>query len=225
MCGEISRRVKKCRDVATVAGRGGVGPHARVLGRMPCVWLWCAMRFPLLLTALPLVALSPLTLSAAETPPQTAQAATAVPKALGTAKDWNAYSAGSGKTLVCYVVGKPEKTLPEHVARGRIELTVTHRPGENAVNVVNFQLGYDAKAGSNAEVMVDGKKFELFTAKQGAWASDAATDKAVTVALSKGKQVVIKAVSIHNNGSTDTYSLDGFATALAMIDKACNVKR
>ncbi|HEY3917353.1 MAG TPA: invasion associated locus B family protein [Stellaceae bacterium] len=158
-------------------------------------------------------------------PQQIAQATAAAPKALGSTKDWSAFSAGSGKTLVCYVVGKPAKTLPEHVARGRIELNVTHRPGENALNVVNFQLGYEPKTGSNAEVTVDGKKFELFTAKQGAWASDAATDKAVTIALSKGKQVVIKAVSTHNNASTDTYSLDGFGEALALIDKACNVKR
>jgi len=71
---------------------------------------------------------------------------------------------------------------------------------------------------------IDGKKYELFTAKQGAWAKDAETDKTVAIALSKGKQAVIKAVSERNNASTDTYSLDGFGEALALIDKACNVK-
>jgi hypothetical protein len=174
--------------------------------------------------ATPLLALLPLTLNAAEAPQQVAQGA-AAPKVLGSTKNWSAYSAGNGKTLVCYLVGKPVKTLPEHVVRGHIDAHITHRPGENAVNVVNFDLGYDAKSGSNAELTIDGKKFELFTAKQGAWASDAVTDKAVTIALSKGKQAVIKAVSEHNNTSTDTYSLDGFVQSLALIDKACNVKR
>lgn len=183
------------------------------------------MRFLPVLAVAPFLGLVPLTLSAAEAPQQIAQAATGAPKLLGSDKQWSAFSAGSGKTLVCYLVGKPAKTLPEHVVRGRIELNVTHRPGENTYNVVNFQLGYDAKAGSNADLTVDGKKFSLFTAKQGAWASDAATDKAVTVALSKGKVAVLKAVSEHNNTSTDTYSLEGFGKALELIDKACGVKR
>jgi invasion protein IalB len=182
------------------------------------------MRFLLLLTA-PLIAFAPLTVSAAAPQQKPAQADVAAPKSLGTTKDWSAFSAGSGKSQVCYLVGKPAKTLPEHVQRGRISANVTHRPGENTFNTVNFQLGYDTKPDSSAELTIDGKKYDLFTAKQGAWATDAATDKAVTIALSKGKQAVIKAVSERNNASTDTYSLDGFAQALALIDKACSVKR
>lgn len=179
------------------------------------------MRFLTLLAVAALPALASLTVGTVHT----ARAETATPKTLGSDKNWSAFSAGSGKNIVCYLVGKPVKTLPEHVVRGRVALNVTHRPGENSFNVVNFQLGYDTKAGSNADLTIDGKKFSLFTAKQGAWASDAATDKAVTIALSRGKEAVIKAVSEHNNTSTDTYSLDGFGGALALIDKACGVKR
>jgi invasion protein IalB len=179
------------------------------------------MRFLTLLAVAAIPALAPLTLSTV----QIAQAETSTPKALGSDKNWGAFSAGAGKSEVCYLVGKPIKTLPEHVVRGRVAVSVTHRPGESSFNVVNFQLGYDAKSGSNADLTIDGKKFSLFTAKQGAWASDAATDKAVTIALSRGKEAVIKAVSEHNNTSTDTYSLEGFGAALALIDKACGVKR
>ena len=180
------------------------------------------------------MALAPLTLNAAPaskpaakpaTPAKSATPAEPAPKSLGTAKNWSAYASGGGKTEVCYIVGKPAKTLPEHVSRGRIDAHVTHRPGENSVNVVNFEIGYDAKPDSDAELTIDGKKFSLFTAKQGAWAADAAIDKAVTTALSKGKVAVLKATSVHNNSSTDTYSLDGFGAMLALIDKACNVKR
>ena len=182
------------------------------------------MRFLPLLAA-PLVALAPLTATAAAPKQKPAPAESAAPKSLGTTKEWSAFSAGSGKTMVCYLVGKPVKTLPEHVQRGRVSANVTHRPGENTFNTVNFQLGYDAKPESSAELTIDGKKYDLFTAKQGAWAKDAATDKAIAIALSKGKQAVVKAVSEHNNASTDTYSLDGFGQALALIDKACGVKR
>jgi hypothetical protein len=181
------------------------------------------MRFLLLLTA-PLLALAPLANMAAAPQQKPVQTDAAAPKSLGTAKEWSAFSAGSGKSQVCYLVGKPVKTLPEHVQRGRIALNVTHRPGENSFNTVNFQLGYDAKPDSSAELTIDGKKYDLFTAKQGAWAKDG-EDKPITLALSKGKQAVIKAVSERNNASTDTYSLDGFGQALALIDKACNAKR
>ena len=147
------------------------------------------------------------------------------PKSLGTAKGWSAYSAGEKATLVCYVVGKPAKSFPANATRGRIDAQVTHRPGEKAVNVVDFELGYTAKAGSSAELDIDGKKFPLFTNKEAAWASDAATDRLVTSALAKGKQATIKATSERGTATADTYSLDGFAQAIALADKACNVKR
>lgn len=148
-----------------------------------------------------------------------------VPKSLGGAKDWSAYVAGSGKTLVCYLVGKPAKSVPEKEPRGRIDAHVTHRPAENAFNVVNFDLGYKAKPGSDAELSIDGKKFSLFTNKDSAWTRDAATDKAVTLALAKGKEAVLKATPERGAATTDTYALDGFAHALALIDEACKVKR
>lgn len=149
----------------------------------------------------------------------------AKPKTLGNEKDWSAYSAGDKASLVCYVVGHPAKSLPAKATRGRIALQVTHRPGEKAFNVVSFELGYTAKPGSNADLDIDGKKFTLFTNKDAAWTSDAATDKAVTIALEKGRQAVIKAVSDHGTATTDSYALEGFGHALGFADKACNVKR
>ncbi len=156
--------------------------------------------------------------------PMAASAADA-PKSLGGTKAWTAYTAGEKATLVCYVVGHPAKSLPANATRGRVDLQVTHRPAEKALNVVSFDLGYTAKAGSNAELEIDGKKFSLFTNKDSAWAADAATDKAVTTALAKGKQATIKASSERGTATTDTYSLDGFGPTIALADKACNVKR
>jgi len=150
---------------------------------------------------------------------------TAKPASLGTAKDWSAYTANEKSTLVCYVVGHPTKSLPTNATRKRVDLQVTHRPGDKALNVVDFELGYTAKPGSSAELDIDGKKFALFTNKESAWASDAATDKAVTNALAKGKRATIKATSDHGANTTDTYTLAGFGQALALADKACSVKR
>jgi hypothetical protein len=146
------------------------------------------------------------------------------PTSLGSAKVWTAYTANEKNTMVCYVVGPPAKSLPANAARGRVDVQVTHRPGEKALNVVDFELGYIAKPGSSAELEIDGKKFVLFTNKGSAWASDA-EDKLVTNALAKGKQAIIKAVSDHGTNTIDTYALAGFGQALALADKACSVKR
>ena len=147
------------------------------------------------------------------------------PASLGSANAWSAYTASEKNTPVCYVVGRPAKSLPANATRGRVDVQVTHRPAEKAFNVVDFELGYAAKPGSSAELDIDGKKFTLFTNKDSAWTQDAATDKAVTTAMSKGKQALLKAVPEHGTGTTDTYALAGFGQVLALADKACNVKR
>ena len=134
-----------------------------------------------------------------------------------------AYAEKGGK--VCYLVGSPEKTEPANLNRGRIDLYVTHRPAEKALNVVHFDAGYPYKPGASADLEVDGKKFTLFTDKDAAWAPDAATDKAIAEALAKGKRATLKGSSVRGTATTDAYALAGFDKALAAIDKACGVKR
>jgi len=134
-----------------------------------------------------------------------------------------AYSEKDGK--VCYLVGTPEKSEPAGLSRGRIDLYVTQRPGEKALNVVHFDAGYPYKPGSSADLDIDGRKFTLFTDKDSAWSADSATDKAITEALAKGKHATLKGSSARGTATTDTYALAGFDTALAAIDKACGVKR
>lgn len=154
-----------------------------------------------------------------------AKTAPDTPRFLGAAKGWNAYAAGTKETRVCYLVGHPTKSEPTNVIRGRIALSVTQRPADKSFNVVEFALGYPVKTRSNAELDIDGKRYPpLFTHEESAWNRSAAGDKAVTMALMKGKEATIKAVSKRGTTTTDTYSLDGFTKALSLIDKACNVK-
>lgn len=144
---------------------------------------------------------------------------------LGGAQGWDAYSNAEKGRKVCYVVGKPSKSEPSGAKRDAISLTITHRPNEKVSNEVSFTAGYVFKEGSDAELQVDGKKFSLFTNKDGAWARDPATDKAIVDALAKGKQVLVKGMSSRGTATADAFALAGFAAALAQIDKACGVKR
>ncbi len=144
---------------------------------------------------------------------------------LGGNEGWEAFGGTDHGHKVCYLIGKPSKTEPAGARRDTVTASVTHRPQEKSYNVVNFNVGYAFKEDAEAELVIDGKKFALFTKQEGAWAPSAAVDKAIVEALAKGKQAVVKGVSTRGTATTDTYALAGFSQALAEIDKACAVKR
>jgi Invasion associated locus B (IalB) protein len=92
-------------------------------------------------------------------------------------------------------------------------------------DVVSFDEGYPLKDGSDVSLGIEGTKFQLFTKGGTAWARTPELDKAIVEAMAKGRQAVVRGTSQKGGATTDTYSLTGFAEALAMIDKACEIKR
>jgi hypothetical protein len=168
-------------------------------------------------------AAAPSTQPPAPKPPAPANGAKA--EHLGDAQGWSAFAETDKNAKACYLVGRPVKSEPDNLKRGDVYVYVTHRPAEKTFNVVSFASGYPYKDATDAELAVDTHKFALFTSKESAWSRDAATDKAVVDAMAKAKQAVLKGTSTRGTNTTDTYSLDGFATMLAQIDKACGVKR
>ena len=163
--------------------------------------------------------------------PASAAAATqpAAPKAgaaqqLGQSGSWTAFQAQDGTGRVCYVVGEPQKSEPASASR-RAMAMVTHRPGEKIANVVSFVEGYSIKPGSEVQIDIGGSKFDLFTKDDSAWARTADLDRMIVTSLGKAKQVVVRGTPQKGSPTTDTYTLAGFTKALALIDKACGVKR
>ena len=144
---------------------------------------------------------------------------------LGSADGWTAYTYQEKSGRVCYVAGAPQKTEPSRAKRGKPLAMVTHRPGEKAANVVNFVEGYVLREGSDVSLDIGGAKFDLFTKSDGAWARTADLDKTIVEAMAKGKQAVVTGTPQKGPVTTDTYPLAGFAQALAMVDKACEIKR
>ena len=144
---------------------------------------------------------------------------------LGAAEAWAAYTYKDKTGKVCYLIGDPRKSEPARSKRKHPVAMVTHRPGEKAANVVSFVEGYPLKEGSEVALDIGGTKFELFTKGDSAWARTAELDKTIVEAMAKGKQAVVKGIPQKGRPTTDTYSLAGFAQALALIDKACDIKR
>jgi len=151
--------------------------------------------------------------------------ATTPSERLGAAASWTAYAYKEKSGRVCYLAGEPQKHGPAGGKHKHPLAMVTHRPGEKIANVVSFVEGYPLKEGSDVSLDIAGAKFDLFTKGDSAWARTAELDKAIVEAMAKGKQAAVKGVLQNGQPTTETYSLAGFAQALALIDKACDVKR
>jgi hypothetical protein len=174
-----------------------------------------------------LLAAMPAAEAAAPKKPQAAAAPSAggPTDSLGTSGPWSAYATRDKAGRVCYLVGQPEKSDSAGTPRKAPSAMVTHRPAENISNVVSFVEGYALKEGSEVALEIGDKKFELFTKDDGAWARTAELDRTIVGTLAHGKSAVVKGTPQKGRATTDVYSLAGFAKALALIDKACGVKR
>jgi hypothetical protein len=157
-------------------------------------------------------------------PSKSMAAATAVQR-LGGAGAWNAYLYREKAGRVCYLASGPKKSEPARFRRRAPSAMVTHRPEENVANVVSFNEGAPLKEGSEASLEVDAGHFDLFTKGDTAWSRTSDLDKAIVAAMAKGRQAILRAVPQKGPPVTDTYSLSGFAPTLAMIDKACSIRR
>lgn len=168
-----------------------------------------------------------LTLIALAMPTGPAQAADA-PKLLGKYDDWAAYTYGSGKDRICYVLSEPKKQEPKGATRGDVYFMVTHRPGRNIRNEISMRIGYPFAATSKPFADIGNDKFQMFSgvAEGGehqywAWLDNAKDEGKMVRSLRAGSSMVIKGTSSRKTLTTDTYSLRGSSNALTKIDDAC----
>jgi hypothetical protein len=147
-------------------------------------------------------------------------------ESLGGSGVWSAYVSRDQTGRVCYLVGQPKKSDAAGVAGRRQPMAmVTHRPAEHIANVVSFVEGYGLKPGSNVALEIGERRFSLFTQGDSAWAPTSELDRTIVGTLARGTSVVAKGEAENGRTTTDSYSLAGFAKALALIDKACGVTR
>ena len=99
------------------------------------------------------------------------------------------------------------------------------RTEDQVANVVSFDEGYPLNDDDDVTLEIGRDKFPLFAKDDSAWARTSDLDKQIVAALAKEKSAVVKGTPKKGHATIDTYSLAGFAKALALIDKACDVKR
>lgn len=146
------------------------------------------------------------------------------PRLISAHNSWNAYVFEEGGHKICFMSSQPHKSEGDYTKRGEVFAMITHRPGEKSRDVVSIIGGYPYKTGSDVKVVVAGKTFSLFTQDETAWASDTATDKALTQAIQKGSDMVVKGVSQRGTQTTDVFGLSGSGAAYKAISDSCGVK-
>ncbi|MFT6557830.1 MAG: invasion protein IalB [Sneathiella sp.] len=151
-----------------------------------------------------------------------AQAQSTDPRALGTFKDWQAYTWLEGGKKVCYMLSRPNKSLPQNVKRGDIYLMVTYRPKSRSKEEVSHVTGYTYKNRSTVELAIGNRKFKLATDADVAWVPEGESDAKLISAMRRGAKVIVKGRSSRGTLTTDSYSLQGFTAAHKQIRKSCS---
>ena len=142
-------------------------------------------------------------------------------------KAWSVFEATNNGSKVCWIVSTPEKWTATRggqevkVNRGDIFLMVAVRPGEKVKNEVSFLAGYPFQGGSNVEVSVGSKNFNMFTDGENAWTPSKQDDDRMTAAFRAGAKALIKGVSRRGTTTRDTFSLSGFTAAIRSATARC----
>ncbi len=152
----------------------------------------------------------------------TAFAANSDPRALGTFKDWQAYTWLENGSKICYMLSRPNKSLPQNVKRGDIYLMVTYRPKARSKEEVSHVTGYTYKDKSTVDISIGNRKFKLATDADVAWVPEGESDAKLINAMRSGSKLVIKGRSSRGTLTTDSYSLQGFTAAHKQIRKSCS---
>lgn len=145
----------------------------------------------------------------------------AQPERVAVSQGWSVYRIGSGAERECFAHSAPAKSEGKYAQRGEVMVQVAHRPAQRVRDEISFTAGYTFEPGSSLGVEIDGRKFELFTHEDRAYARDAAADRALADAMKQGKAMIARGTSSRGTATLDRYSLAGFSSAHKSLDKAC----
>ena len=144
------------------------------------------------------------------------------PQLISEHKDWTVYVLGEGAEKICYMFSSPFESDPQVEGREAVWVTVTHRPATQTVSEVGVIAGYEYRSGTSVDVLVDTKKYQLFTKGDGAWLGTLEEESEIISDMKKGRRMSVVGVSTSGETTTDKFSLLGFTAAHRAIDKACS---
>ena len=143
------------------------------------------------------------------------------PKEMLVEKDWGAYRYDDNAGRMCFVSSVPVESKGKYDPnnRGETRVFVSHGPDKAERNVVQIVAGYNYKPQSDVTLNIDGKKFNLFTIEDRAFATSEEDDLRMITAMKRGSKMTIVGISSRGTKTTDKYSLAGFTKTKSVIDK------
>jgi len=150
-----------------------------------------------------------------------AHPAAAADKFLGRFAKWEAHQAGTGADAVCFIATLPAKTEGKVAKRGEATLMIAHFVKRKAWGQVQVKAGFALKKGSNVELAIGDKRFKLAADGTTGFGEGTKENADILAALKSGKTATATEIPATGPKIVDSFSLDGFAKALAAIDNAC----
>ncbi len=153
--------------------------------------------------------------------------AKAATQALGHFGGWAAYHLTDNNQSVCYMVLSQDFPRLKGMKRSTAHLMITHRPAENTNDVVSYSPGYILRNGSDVKMTIDGAGFDLFSAKDAAWARTPKIDHAIAAAIRQAKSVSIVGTPAQKGIPKlgDQLNIAKADLAYQAISKACGLEK
>lgn len=136
-----------------------------------------------------------------------------------TFRDWTVYHTTLQGKKTCYIASFPVSQTGNYKRRDEPYFLVT-RISDN-IEEVSTSSGYKYKENSDVTVDAQGKKYNLFTKDELAWAPDSDQDKSMIERMKKKSHMTVRGTSTLGTYSVDKYSLMGFTDAFNRMKKLC----
>ena len=118
----------------------------------------------------------------------------------------------------CFIQSIPVKSkMPEGKSRGEHGMLV-YTMNQSPDLIVQITAGFNYKFDDSIKVNIDKIDYDFYTADDTAWAK---SDKKVIYAMKKGLELISTGISNKGTKVTDTYTLQGFTSALNKLEKDC----
>lgn len=157
----------------------------------------------------------------------TAASAAEKPTALGTFKNWSAFTAGTGADKTCYALSQPVASDPKSAKRDPIYFLISDFPARKAKAEPQVVPGYAYPDNGTVSVTVGNDRFTFFTKNDGdnggAWLKSSLEETRLISAMQKGSRATVTGASAKGTTTTDAYSLSGISAALQKVHAECKM--
>jgi hypothetical protein len=134
--------------------------------------------------------------------------------------NWTVFENKNSKDKQCYIASFPIGLDQRDVSRKNSYIKITFYKN-NKVQEFSSSIGIKFKLNSPSFLLIEDRKFELFTDGDFIWLKTKQEDKELIELMLKSAYLKVRSNSAFGSFSIDEYSLNGFNMAYAMMKSLC----